>query len=265
MKAIITCLLVVSSMTIFSQSEIEKINQTLNKYIEGTAFGNQEMLKEAFEDDFRLFLVSADTLRVIEGKQYINNVEPGKKYNRIANIVSIDYSNDAAVAKIEVFFPERKQVATDYLLLLKENKQWKIIHKIINLKSIEMDNKNPVNETNNIIDLNTTLLNYIQGTANGELGRIKEAFQTGFNLYYVKENAITVLPGERYMSNFKEGQKSNRIGKVLGVDFEGDAGFAKIEVRMPERNRRVIDYLLLLNIEDNWKIIHKSFTTQNYE
>ncbi len=254
-----------TSPDISGQSELKAITITLNKYIDGTATGDKAKLENAFHPDFNLFLISADTLRTIKGSKYINRVEPGKVYNRKAKIISIDYENDTAVGKIEVYFPDRNQVATDYLLLLKEKEGWRIVHKIIDLKGIDHAEKNPIHETSNLTALNETLLNYIEGTANGALARIDKAFQKGFNLYYVKEGSITVLPGTRYLQNFTEGKKNNRIGKLVGVDFEDTAAYAKVEVRMPERERRVMDFLLLLKIKDEWKIIHKSFTTNNYD
>ena len=105
------------------------------KYIEGTANGNPDKVREAFHKDFNLCIVQGDTLRVIDGNGYIERVEKGRKYNRKGRIISIDYENDAASVKVEVYFPDTKRIATDYLLLLKIKGQWKILHKIINLKN----------------------------------------------------------------------------------------------------------------------------------
>ncbi|MEM6813056.1 MAG: nuclear transport factor 2 family protein [Bacteroidota bacterium] len=251
-------------MPLNGQSEIESIKSTLNQYIEGTAIGSQDLLRKAFHDDFNLFLIAADKLRVIKGSDYIARIENGKPYNRIAQIISIDQEHDTAIGKIEVYFPDRKQVATDYLLLLKENESWKIVHKIIDLKSIDIGEELPDDETNNLPKLNETLLNYIEGTANSDVARITSAFEEGFNLYYVKNDKTTILTGKNYLKNFTEGKKNNRIGKVVVIDFEDTAAYAKVEVRMPEHNRRVMDYLLLLKIKGEWRIIHKSFTTNNY-
>ena len=38
-----------------AQTEVEQINSTLMKYIEGTAIGNPKKLREAFHKDFSLF------------------------------------------------------------------------------------------------------------------------------------------------------------------------------------------------------------------
>jgi hypothetical protein len=234
-------------------------------YIDGTENGNPEKVRTAFEPNFNLFLVREDTLMKIDGKGYIDRVEKGKKYNRIGKIVSIDYENDAASVKVEVYFPDRNRVATDYLLLLKINDTWKILHKIINLKTLDKTNPKKISNKNEIHLINRTLLNYIEGTANGEPNRIKEAFHKDFNLYYIKSQALSIIDGQKYISNFKQGKKNNRISKVLSVDYEGDAALAKIEVLMPNRNRIAIDYLLLLKSKSKWKIIHKSFTSKEYD
>nr|WP_321233538.1 nuclear transport factor 2 family protein [uncultured Psychroserpens sp.] len=115
-----------------------------------------------------------------------------------------------------------------------------------------------------IEQINTVLYDYIEGTANGQPDRLKRAFDDNFNLYFVKEDSLQVWSGKQYIANVKPGQKSNRIGKVLSIDYEGGAAIAKIEILMPERKRIYTDYLMLLKVNRQWKIIHKSFTFKNY-
>ncbi len=118
-----------------AQSEMEKINKTLFDYIEGTANGEPKRLERAFHPDFNLYFVSRGTIRVWSGKEYVGNVKPGAKSNRIGKVISIDYENDAAIAKIEIKMPARKRLYTDYLMLLKVNGAWKIIHKSFTYKN----------------------------------------------------------------------------------------------------------------------------------
>ncbi|MEL6976818.1 MAG: nuclear transport factor 2 family protein, partial [Bacteroidota bacterium] len=73
--------------------------------------------------------INNDTLRAWNGQNYIKGITPGRKSNRIGRIVSIDYENDAAVAKIEILMPGPKRIYTDYMMLLKVGGRWKIIHK----------------------------------------------------------------------------------------------------------------------------------------
>lgn len=112
--------------------------------------------------------------------------------------------------------------------------------------------------------INKVLYDYIEGTANGEPNRLKSAFDENFNLYYISKDTLQTWSGKQYVAGVKEGRKSNRIGKVLSIDFEGNAAIAKIEILMPARKRIYTDYLMLLKFKGKWKIIHKSFTFKNY-
>ena len=258
-KLILLTIIAFTSFNLGAQSEIDLINKTLNDYIEGTANGEPSRLRRAFQPDFNLFLVSADTLRIIDGDQYIANVEEGKNYNRKSNVIAIDYENNSAMAKIQVYFPETKRIATDYLMLLKVGDAWKIVHKLINVKSLDaFDSREE--SIDNFSKIQETLQHYIQGTANGEPERIRTAFHEDLNLYYIKDGSISVIPGDRYISNFKPGKRNNRIGKIISVDYEHDVAMAKIEVNMPDRSRIAVDYMVLLKIDGQWKIIHKMFT-----
>ena len=112
-----------------AQSELELITETLMDYIDGTANGEPDRIAKAFHPDLKLYAIAGDTLKTLSGEKYISYFKPGQKRNRIGKIVSIDYENDAASAKIEVLMPAKKKIYTDYLLLLKYNGAWKIIHK----------------------------------------------------------------------------------------------------------------------------------------
>lgn len=112
--------------------------------------------------------------------------------------------------------------------------------------------------------ISETLMHYIEGTANGEPDRLKKAFHPDFNLYTVSEaDSLRIRSGEAYISNIKKGEKSNRIGRIISIDYEKDAAIAKAEIVIP--NWRVFtDYFLLLKYEGSWKIVHKSYTWREY-
>ena len=119
------------------------------------------------------------------------------------------------------------------------------------------------NSKTEIEQITSTLMDYIEGTANGEPERLKKAFHPDFNLYTIKNDSLWIRSGEQYISNVKEGEKSNRIGRIISIDFEKDAATAKAEIIIP--NWRIFtDYFLLLKYEGNWKIVHKSYTWREY-
>ncbi len=112
--------------------------------------------------------------------------------------------------------------------------------------------------------ITSTLMDYIDGTANGEPERVKRAFHPELNLYSIKNDSVDVWYGQDYIGNIREGKKSNRIGRIVSIDYENNAASAKIEIVMPGPKRIYTDYLLLLKYQGNWKIIHKSFTYVDY-
>jgi len=114
---------------IHAQTDLQDITSTLNDYIEGTANGEPKRVKKVFHKDLNLYSIANDSLRVWNGKNYTDGIKEGRKSNRIGRIVSIDYENDAAMAKIEILMPNAKRIYTDYLMLLKYQGRWKIIHK----------------------------------------------------------------------------------------------------------------------------------------
>lgn len=119
-----------------SKSEIEQITETLMCYIDGTANGDLAKLDKAFHPDFNLYSVTAkDSLRIWKGKDYVSGIKEGKKSNRIGKIISIDFENNAAIAKAEIVIPEWR-IFTDYFLLLKYEDSWKIIQKSYTWKDI---------------------------------------------------------------------------------------------------------------------------------
>ncbi|CAL2080887.1 Nuclear transport factor 2 family protein [Tenacibaculum sp. 190524A02b] len=106
----------------------------------------------------------------------------------------------------------------------------------------------------------STINDYMEGTANGMPEIVTNAFHKDLKLYHVKNGELQVWEGKNYIKNIKKGKKSNRIGKIISVDIENNAAMAKLEIKMPDYKRVYTDYLLLLKVKNEWKIIHKSFT-----
>lgn len=117
-------------------SEINLIRNVLTDYIEGTANGQPDRLRRAFHPDFNLYTVNQeDKLGIISGADYIGNVRVGEKNSRRGRILSIDYDQNIATAKVEVLIPGQR-VFTDHFLLLKYEGSWKIVHKSFTWKPV---------------------------------------------------------------------------------------------------------------------------------
>ncbi len=109
------------------------------------------------------------------------------------------------------------------------------------------------------------VLDYIEGTANGQIQRIKNAFEESAEICGVNDDqSMRCTPIEKYIGFFKEGQKVNRVGHVVSLQVINNAANAVVEIDMPDRKRLYTDFLLLLKINGKWKIINKSYTFVNY-
>lgn len=112
--------------------------------------------------------------------------------------------------------------------------------------------------------ITATLMDYIEGTAEGQPNRLINAFHKDMNLYSVENDTLKVLSGTTYTGYYRPGQKRNRIGKIISIDFVNDAAIAKLEIDYPSRKTLYTDYLLLLKVKGRWKIIQKGYTSEKY-
>jgi len=115
------------------------------------------------------------------------------------------------------------------------------------------------NAKSDLEQISAVLLDYIEGTANGQPERLRKAFHPDFNLYTVANDTLWIRSGEQYILDIKAGQQTDRIGNILSVDIEKDAAIAKAEIVIPNW-RTFTDYFLLLKYNGSWKIVQKSYS-----
>lgn len=113
--------------------ELELITATLMNYIEGTSYNHMNRVEEAFYPEANLYLDNKEKqLWVISITEYIGlykDATPGKFNGRVGKIISIDYFNNIAQAKIEILLPAYNVRYIDMLILKKIEGEWKIISK----------------------------------------------------------------------------------------------------------------------------------------
>lgn len=127
---LLLCLLF-STININAQSDIELITSTLTDYIEGSTDGQPDRLETAFHPDLNLYSINKEgKLNIWSGTDYIADTKEGKPTGEGGKIISIDYENNAAVAKVEISHPNSKSTYVDYFMLLKIENKWTIIHKM---------------------------------------------------------------------------------------------------------------------------------------
>jgi putative intracellular protease/amidase len=130
--------LVLLFITLFSfqftkaQSESALVEETLQKYMEGSSYNKPQMLLSAFTENATLYLTGRDGFKLYSPKEYtafFKNAEKGLFNGRVAKILAIEVVKDIATAKVEIAGPARKWVYIDLFLLKKTENDWKIISK----------------------------------------------------------------------------------------------------------------------------------------
>lgn len=126
-------------------TEIELIRETLTDYIEGSTNGQPDRLRKAFHPDLNLYSIKNGAVSVWSGKDYIKDTKVGQPTGETGKIISIDFENNTAVAKIEISHPNSKQPYVDYFMLLKTKGKWTIIHKMFTRKTSEPEQDGTLN------------------------------------------------------------------------------------------------------------------------
>lgn len=106
-------------------------------------------------------------------------------------------------------------------------------------------------------------INGIHNLAGREV--IRQGFAEDFEMLIFRENMITKLPVENWISNVERQIEENpgppdhlASAKYLDVDITGDAAVVKLELYR-EGKKLFTDYLSLYKFNDGWKIVGKTF------
>ena len=104
------------------------------------------------------------------------------------------------------------------------------------------------------------LENYIKGHATGDGEFMRKAFHTEGNLIFIREGKFTTRSFADYIAGFTgrpAADEANRKRSIDSVDVSGNAAVAKIILDYPAT--RFVDYMSLLKIDGEWKIVTKIF------
>jgi hypothetical protein len=107
------------------------------------------------------------------------------------------------------------------------------------------------------------LENYIKAHATGDPEHARKAFHTEGNMTFIREGKFTSETFDSFIKRAFTGKpaadEDKRQGgrKIEAVDVNGNAAVAKIVLDYP--NVRFVDYMTLLKINGEWKIVNKSF------
>lgn len=107
------------------------------------------------------------------------------------------------------------------------------------------------------------LENYLKGHATGDGEYMKKAFHTEGNLVFIRDGKFTTRSFAEYIGGFTgkpAADEAKRKRWIESIDVVGNAASAKIILDYP--NAKLTDYMSLLKIDGEWKIVNKIFTAE---
>ncbi len=115
-------------------------------------------------------------------------------------------------------------------------------------------------QSNDEAAVRQTLTYYIRGHATGIADTMARSFHADAELKFIRNGQYTRRTLAEYLSGFTgrpAADEAQRVRRIAAIDIVGNAASAKVELDYP--NALLTDYMQLLKVEGEWKIVHKIF------
>ncbi len=108
-----------------------------------------------------------------------------------------------------------------------------------------------------------TVRYYLDGGTNNDFETLAKAFHETATMKYIGgEGYQEVNAIEFFKKGMKPGPKQNRQTRIAKIDIAGHAANARLEIEYPTFT--FIDYMNLLKIDGEWKIVSKIFYRKSH-
>lgn len=244
-------------------SDKELVRTTLGNYIKGHATVDVEYTKKAFYPVGMMMAVRNGAYEALSFADYITSLTGRKpaadERERKRSIEALDVVGNAAIAKVVSDYPTVKYV--DYMALLKVDGEWKIVNKTFFAETKGTTVKSDGSSEKEAVRI--SLENYLKAHATGNGEYHKKAFHTDGQLIFIRDSKYTTRSFAEYIAG-SPGKpamdEDKRKRWIESIDVVGNAATAKIILDYP--NARLTDYMSLLKINGEWKIVNKIFTSE---
>lgn len=108
------------------------------------------------------------------------------------------------------------------------------------------------------------LENYIKAHATGDPEYARKAFHTDGNLIWIRDGKYTTRSFVEFIAGFNgkpAADEDKRKRAIESIDIAGNAAMARIVLDYP--TVKFVDYMTLLKINGEWKIVNKSFYAES--
>ncbi len=245
--------------------EIAAVRTPLENYLQGHATGNGEFMQKAFYPESRLLFVREGKFSERSSAEYIkgfNGKSADDESNRKRSVEVVDVVGNAAIGKIVLDYPAAYFV--DYFALLKIDGEWKIVNKSFHAqpRSNPTEKVSFTSSAEEKKAVGIPLENYFKAQATGNGDLIRQAFHTQAKIMFFSDGKFNQWSAEEFAARFSgkpapDEDKRKRSFEI--IDIAGNAAIAKVVLDYP--NVKFTDYMTLLKIDGEWKIINKTFTS----
>jgi hypothetical protein len=101
---------------------------------------------------------------------------------------------------------------------------------------------------------------YFQGHATGQGEHFRKVFHPDAKLFFIREGKLTQWTSEEYISRASgkpAADETQRKRRIDSIDIDGDAAIVKLTLDYP--SVVFTDYMSMLKIDGQWKIVNKTF------
>jgi len=106
-----------------------------------------------------------------------------------------------------------------------------------------------------------TVSYYLDGGTNNDFETLKKAFHKNATMKYIRNGEYKEVNAiEFFQKAIKPGPKQNRTTKIANINVTGNAASARLEIDYA--TFRFVDYMNLIKIDGEWKVVSKIFYRQ---
>ena len=119
-------------------------------------------------------------------------------------------------------------------------------------------------QSNDFKSIATTLNYYLDGGTNNDYSTLIKAFHKDAEVKFINDNnEIESKKAKEFFGGMKPGPKSNRKTRIANINVTGHAANAHIVIEFPDFEFN--DYMTLLKVNGEWKIVTKIFFGEKKE
>lgn len=103
-----------------------------------------------------------------------------------------------------------------------------------------------------------TVSYYLKGGTNNDFETLKKAFHKDATMKFISKGIYKEVNALNFFKRvIKSGPKQNRKTQISYINISGNTANAKLEIEYPSFT--FIDYMNLLKIDGEWKVVNKIF------